>query len=109
MTPPKLQPRRPAVVQPFFGAELEPWARQCASAPNGVVYYQVGKRQMAEMRSSHTGETVEAAVVGSIALRPDRPALPLITWLREVATVAGLDPRPDVRLVELIFDEEGLA
>jgi hypothetical protein len=109
MTPPKLQAHPPDVVQPFFGAQLEPWAQQCASAPSGVVYNQVGKRQMAEMRSSRTGETVEAAVVGSIALRPDRPALPLITWLREVATVAGLDPRPGVRLVELIFDEEGLA
>jgi hypothetical protein len=109
MTPPKLQPRPPAVVQPFFGAQLEPWALQCASAPSGVVYSQVGKRQMAEMRSSRTGVTVEAAVVGSLALRPDRPALPLITWLREVATVAGLDPRPGVRLVELVFDEAGLA
>lgn len=109
MTPPKLQPHAPAEVQPFFGAQLEPWAQQCASAPNGVVYNQVGKRQMAEMRSSRPGETVEAAVVGSIALKPDRPALPLITWLREVATVAGLDPRPGVRLVELVFDEKGLA
>lgn len=109
MTPPKPQPRPPVVVQPFFGAQLEPWARQCASAPSGVVYNHVGKRQMAEMRSSRTGETVEAAVVGSIALRPDRPALPLIAWLREVAAAAGLDPRPGVRLVELVFDEEGLA
>ena len=59
---------------------------------------------MTEMRSSARGEKVEAAVVGSVELSPDRPVLSLHSWLRTQATEAGLAPETDVRLVRLVFE-----
>ncbi len=105
---PPPRPHRGA-LKPFFGASLEKWARRCAAAPNGVLYDRVGKRQMTEMRTSTRGEKVEAAVVGSVRLSPDLPALSLIGWLNEQAIAAGLQPRTGVRLVKLIFAENRLA
>jgi hypothetical protein len=94
-------------IEPFFGAPLEQWASRCASASNAVIYNRVGKRQMTEMRSSTRGEKFEAAVVGSVSLSPDRPALSILTWLKNRAADADLRPRSGVRLAKLIF-EDGL-
>lgn len=105
---PPPRPHHRGALEPFFGASLEKWARRCASAPNGVLYNRVRKRQMTEMRTSTRGEKVEAAIVGSVRLSPERPALSLIGWLNEQATAAGLHPRTGVRLVKLIFEEIGL-
>ena len=103
-----LRSRHRGTLEPFFGAPLEQWARRCAAAPNGVLYNRVGKRQMTEMRCSARGEKVEAAVVGSLPLSPDRPPLSLLTWLKDCATAAGLRPHIGVRLAKLIFAETGL-
>ncbi len=103
--PPRQQDR--AALEPFFGASLEKWAHRCAAAPNGVLYDRVGKRQMTEMRTSTRGEKVEAAIIGSVRLSPDLPALSLTGWLNEQATAAGLHPRTGARLVKLVF-ENGL-
>jgi hypothetical protein len=97
------------VVEPFFGAPLEQWARRCASASNGLIYNRVGKRQMTEIRTTSRGEKFEAAVVGSVSLSPDRPALSVRTWLKNRAAEAGVRPRSGVRLVKLIFDDDGPA
>jgi hypothetical protein len=94
-------------LEPFFGAALEQWAHRCAAAPNGVLYDRVRNRQMTEMRSSARGEKIEAAVIGSLPLSPDLPAISLSTWLRSRASAVGLRPRTGVRLVRLIF-EDGL-
>jgi hypothetical protein len=94
-------------IEPFFGAQLEPWARRCAAASDTVIYNRVGKRQMTEMRTSARGEKVEAAVVGSVPLSPELPALSVMTWLKDEARHAGMRPHR-VRLVRLIF-EDGLA
>ena len=99
---------RRGAIEPFFGAALEQWAHRCAAAPNGLVYNRVTKRQMTEMRSSTRGEKVEVAVVGSVELSPDLPALSLNRWLRTQATEADLVPETDVRLVRLVF-EDGVA
>ncbi|MGZ6780394.1 MAG: hypothetical protein ACXVGO_15540 [Mycobacterium sp.] len=99
---------RRGAIEPFFGAALEQWAHRCATAPNGLVYNRVTKRQMTEMRSTARGEKIEAAVVGSVELSPRLPALSVGTWLRSQATSAGLTPDVDVRLVKLIF-EDGVA
>jgi len=107
ITPPRSNRRE--TVPPFIGASLEHWARRCATAPNGVLYNRVGKRQMTELRSSGRGERVEAAVVGSIQLSPDVPAVSLLDWLRERAAVSGLRPHTGVRLIRLVFDENGVA
>ena len=101
-------PRHRETLEPFLGASLEKWARRCAAAPNGVLYDRVGKRQMTEMRTSTRGEKVEAAVVGSVRLSPDLPALSLIDWLNEQATEAGLQRRTGVRLVKVIFEDNRL-
>lgn len=107
LVPPRT-PRR-GLIEPFFGAALEQWARRCAAAPNGLVYNRVTKRQMTEMRSSTRGEKVEAAVVGSVELSPALPPLSLTTWLRTQAAEAGLQPDTNVRLVKLIFEDNGVA
>lgn len=99
---------RRGAIEPFFGAALEQWAHRCATAPNGLVYNRVTKRQMTEMRSSVRGEKIEAAVVGSVELSPGLPALSVGAWLRSQSTEAGLTPDIDVRLVKLIF-EDGVA
>ncbi len=106
-----IAPPRPhdgETLEPFFGAPLEQWARRCAAAPSGVLYSRVGKRQMTEMPTSTRDEKVEAAVIGSVPLSPDLPALSLVTWLNEQACEAGLQPRTGMRLVKLIFAELGL-
>jgi hypothetical protein len=100
---------RRAAVEPFFGAVLEQWAHRCAAAPNGLVYNRVTKRQMTEMRSCTRSEKVEVAVVGSIELSPDLPALSLRDWLRAETSDRGLQPETDVRLVKLIFEDGGVA
>ncbi len=107
VTPPRSNRR--AVVEPFFGAVLEQWARRCAAAPNGLVYNRVTKRQMTEMRSCTRGEKVEVAVVGSVELSPDLPALSLRNWLRAEARDCGLQQETDVRLVKLVFEDDGVA
>jgi hypothetical protein len=94
-------------IEPFFGAQLEPWARRCASASDTVIYNRVGKRQMTEIRTSARGEKIEAAVIGSVALSPELPALSVMAWLREQAATSGLRQQRGVRLVRLIF-EDGL-
>ncbi len=94
-------------LEPFFGAALEQWAHRCAAAPNGVLYDRVRNRQMTEMRTAR-GEKVEAAVIGSLPLGPDLPALSLSTWLKSRAAAVGVRPDTEVRLVRLIF-EDGLA
>ena len=105
---PPPRPHHHGALEPFFGASLEKWARRCAAAPNGVLYNRVRERQMTEMRTSTRGEKVEAAIVGSVRLSPELPALSLIGWLNEQATAAGLRPCTGVRLVKLIFEEIGL-
>ncbi len=97
-------PHLRGAVEPFFGAPLEQWARRCASASNALIYNRVGKRQMTEMRTSTREEKVEAAVVGSVALSPERPALSVATWLKDRAREMGLRPRRGVRLTKLIFE-----
>jgi hypothetical protein len=97
----------PGSIEPFFGAQLEPWARRCASASDTVVYDRVGKRQMTAIHTSARGEKVEAAVIGSVPLSPELPALSVMTWLKDQATLADLRPHHGVRLVRLIF-EDGL-
>lgn len=104
IAPPQRGPRDRGAVEPFFGATLEPWARHCATAAHGLLYNRVSSRQMTEMRSSR-GETIEAAVVGSLALNPDRPAPSLMRWLKMQASSAGLRPQADVRLENLVFEE----
>lgn len=99
---------RRGAIEPFFGAALEQWAHRCAAAPNGLVYNRVTKRQMTEMRGTARGEKIEAAVVGSVELSPELPALSVGTWLRSQARKAGLTPDIDVRLVKLVF-EDGVA
>lgn len=107
LVPPRTHRR--GFIEPFFGAALEQWARRCATAPNGLVYNRVTKRQMTEMRSATRGEKVEAAVVGSVELGPCLPALSLTTWLRTRAAEAGLQPDTNERLVKLIFEDNGVA
>ena len=75
---------------------------------NGLVYNRVTKRQMTEMRSTR-GEKVEAAIVGSVELSPGLPALSMSTWLRATAAEADLLPETDVRLVKLVFEDDGVA
>jgi hypothetical protein len=94
-------------IEPFFGAALEQWARRCATAPNGVLYDRVRDRRMTEMRCSARGEKIEAAVIGSLHLGPDLPAVSLSTWLRSRAAAVGLQAHTGVRLARLIF-EDGL-
>jgi hypothetical protein len=101
--PPRAQKR--AAVEPFFGAALEQWAHRCAAAPSGVLYDKVRSRQMTEVRTSARGEKVEAAVIGSLPLGRDLPAVSVTTWLRSRATAVGLRPRTGVRLVKLIFED----
>ena len=96
-------------VEPFFGAALEQWAHRCAAAPNGLVYNRVTRRQMTEMRSCARGEKVEVAVVGSVELSPTLPALSMMDWLRSQAEDFGLQPETDVRLVKLVFEDDGVA
>jgi hypothetical protein len=103
------RPNRRAAVEPFFGAVLEQWAHRCAAAPNGLVYNRVTKRQMTEMRSSTRGEKVEVAVVGSVDLSPNMPALSMREWLRSETRACGLRPEADVRLVKLVFEDDGVA
>jgi hypothetical protein len=103
------RPNRRAAVEPFFGAVLEQWAHRCAAAPNGLVYNRVTKRQMTEMRSSTRGEKVEVAVVGSVDLSPNMPALSMKEWLRSETRACGLRPEADVRLVKLVFEDDGVA
>jgi len=103
------RPHRRAAVEPFFGAVLEQWAHRCAAAPNGLVYNRVTRRQMTEMRSSTRGEKVEVAVVGSVELSPHLPALSLQEWLRSQSRDRGLLPETDVRLVKLVFEDDGVA
>lgn len=105
--PPRSQRR--GMIEPFFGAVLEQWAYRCAAAPHGLVYDKVTKRQMTEMRSSARGEKVEAAVIGSVQLGPTLPALSLTTWLSAQAAEAELVIDDDVRLVKLIFEDDGVA
>jgi hypothetical protein len=100
---------RRVVVEPFFGAVLEQWAHRCAAAPNGLVYNRVTKRQMTETRSCTRGEKVEVAVVGSVELSPGLPALSLKDWLRSQAREVDLQPETDVRLVKLVFEDDGVA
>ena len=100
---------RRAAVEPFFGAALEQWAHRCAAAPNGLVYNRVTRRQMTEMRSCARGEKVEVAVVGSVELSPTLPALSMMDWLRSQAEDFGLQPETDVRLVKLVFEDDGVA
>jgi hypothetical protein len=107
VVPPRAHRR--SVVEPFFGAVLEQWAHRCAAAPNGLVYNRVTKRQMTEMRSCTRGEKVEVAVVGSVELRPDLPALSLREWLRTQAGDVDLRPETGVRLVKLVFEDDGVA
>ncbi len=107
ITPQPPLPHHRGAIEPFFGAPLEQWARRCAAAANAVIYNKVGKRQMTEMRTSTRGERVEAAVVGSVSLSPDVPALSVAAWLKDRVTESGLRPRTGVRLVRLIF-EDGL-
>jgi hypothetical protein len=64
---------------------------------------------MTEMRSSTRSEKIEAAVVGSVDLSPGSPALSLRTWLRTQAAEAGLVTDTEVRLVKLVFQDDGLA
>ncbi len=97
--------RHRGAVEPFFGAALEQWAHRCAAAPSGVLYDKVRHRQMTEMRTSTRGEKVEAAVVGSLPLSPDLPAVSLTTWLRSRVTAVGLRPRTGVRLIKLVFED----
>jgi hypothetical protein len=106
LVPPRAHRR--GFIEPFFGAALEQWAQRCAAAPNGLVYNRVTKRQMTEIRSTTRGEKVEAAVVGSVELSPALPALSLTTWLRTQAAEAGLQPDTNVRLVKLIFENDGV-
>jgi hypothetical protein len=100
---------RRGAVEPFFGAALEQWAHRCAAAPNGLVYNRVTRRQMTEMRSSARGEKVEAAVVGSVDLSPGQPPMSLRRWLQTQAAEADLVPETDVRLVKLVFEDDGVA
>jgi hypothetical protein len=100
---------RRGAIEPFFGAALEQWAHRCAAAPTGLVYNRVTKRQMTKLRSSTRGEKVEAAVVGSIELRPGLPALSMSAWLRTQAREADLMPERDVRLVKLLFESDAVA
>jgi hypothetical protein len=106
--PAPARPQRRGAIEPFFGAALEQWAHRCAAAPNGLVYNRVTRRQMTEMRGSR-GEKVEAAVVGSVELAPGLPALSLTTWLRSRAASADLVPDTDVRLLKMIFEDDGVA
>jgi hypothetical protein len=102
--PPTPRARNRGSIEPFFGAALEQWAHRCAAAPNSVLYDRVRDRQMTEMRCSAQGEKIEAAVVGSLHLSPDLPAVSLITWLKSRAVTVGLQPHTGVRLVRLIFE-----
>jgi len=92
-------------IEPFFGAALEQWAHRCAAAPSGVLYDRVRDRQMTEMRCSARGEKIEAAVLGSLHLSPDLPAVSLTTWLKRRAAAVGLQPDTGVRLSRLIFED----
>jgi hypothetical protein len=103
--PPSPHPRQRGQVEPFFGAALEQWAHRCAAAPSGVLYDKVRHRQMTEVRCSDRGEKVEAAVIGSLPLSPDLPAVSMSTWLKHRAAVVGLRPRTGVRLIKLIFED----
>jgi hypothetical protein len=107
VTPPR--PHRRAVVEPFFGAALEQWAQRCASAPHGLVYDRVTRRQMTEMRSGARGEKVEAAIVGAVELSPGLPPLSLSRWLRAQTAEADLLPQTDVRLLRLVFEDNAVA
>jgi hypothetical protein len=107
VAPPRSQRR--AAVEPFFGAALEQWAHRCAAAPNGLVYNRVTRRQMTQMRSCARGEKVEVAVVGSVELSPTLPALSMMDWLRSQAEDFGLQPETDLRLVKLVFEDDGVA
>lgn len=99
-------PQDSGVVAPFFGALLEPWARRCAAATHGVLYNQVAKRQMTAVRSG-AGETIEAAVVGSVSLRPS-DSFSVTSWLRTQATQADVQSQSDVRLARLIFEDASI-
>ncbi|WP_123029161.1 hypothetical protein [Mycolicibacterium stellerae] len=103
------RPHRRAAVEPFFGAALEQWAHRCAAAASGLVYNRVTKRQMTQMRSCARGDKVEVAVVGSVELSPNLPALSLREWLRSEASDQGLRPETEVRLLKLIFEDDGVA
>lgn len=106
VAPPRSQRR--GAIEPFFGAALEQWAYRCAAAPHGIVYDRVSRRQMTEMRSAR-GEKIEAAIIGSVDLSPGVPALSLTRWLRIRAAEADLSPEREVRLVKLIFEDDGVA
>ena len=49
------------------------------------------------------------AVVGSVELSPTLPALSMMDWLRSQAEDFGLQPETDVRLVKLVFEDDGVA
>lgn len=105
--PPTPRSRNRGPIEPFFGAALEQWAHRCAAAPSGVLYDRVRDRHMTEMRCSAQGEKIEAAVIGSLHLGPDLPAVSLSTWLKSRAATVGLQSNTGVRLIRLIF-ENGL-
>jgi hypothetical protein len=98
-------PRRRVHIEPFFGAELLPWARHCVASQSGVLYNRVTERQMVPLRSG-SGERVEAAIVGAVPAGRDVNRPLLSRWLADEAQAEGVKLHPLAGLSRLVFEED---
>lgn len=99
-------PRRPARagdrLETFFGIALRDWAMACVASRHGVLYTRVADP---ELFVSYTGADgpVEATVLDSIDVDPERPAESLQHWL---SVLGEGDRRPASETFErLLFDD----
>src|ERR1700687_1119416 len=103
-SPIEMSGRWRTTAETFVGARLRDWASQCLASPYGVLYSYVADRNMTMMRS-RTGETIEAAIVGSVELDREHPGPALADWLVTQAWDRGIEVYAANPLQRLVFED----
>jgi hypothetical protein len=102
--PAEMGERRRTTAETFVGARLRDWATRCLASPYGVVYSYLADRNMTRMRS-RTGETIEAAVIGSVELDRELSGPALADWLFSQAWDRGIRVTAANPLQRLVFED----
>jgi hypothetical protein len=89
-------------IATFVGSALRGWADRCLASPYGLLYTNLERTATAPYRSA--GETLEAAVVGTIDVENGRLTEELDQWLAARADELGIGEVSANSLQRLVFD-----
>jgi hypothetical protein len=96
--------KRRAPVRPFIGARLREWTARCLASPSGYLYTRVSDWQSTTF-SSHDGDSIEVAEIGSMTPDPDDVARSVFEWLTAQARDRWIDVAPNCSFQRIVFEE----